>query len=274
MKYFCFSIILVSFFSCVKSTQPKENIDFKNYMEINAVKEKNISSIDNWFSEILEKWNSYNLLTNGLGERKKVIYKTFIANETLNVYDFNDGKTIIGIIDNKTEYLGFAVTRFNIERTDKDWTWFLVVKYKKNNGFWDGLIKISDTLFYEFIHSDMLFLNNEWRKISSEFKYVNEKSIVTIDGQIGKIPIVYIIDNIEETIYFCKIKFIELEELANEYIISFAYNRNIDGIEYVFSIYSDEILFGNLIWNIKTDEIKLELINPINTITGKKWIKQ
>jgi len=284
MKQFYIVIIFVLFLSCSKNVNKNENANSRTsaieYMiennkntdlEINenryGTDEENIIFTDTWHSELLEKWNSYNLYAK---IQNRAVYKTLVADEPTNIYDFNDGKTIIDIIDKGIVYLGLAITRFKIENTDKNWTCFLVVKYKDNTNFWDGVIKINPSEFNEFIRYNMLFLNSEWCKVNPEYNYPKNKSIITIDDQIGEMPIVYLIDYAEEIIYSMNTTSIELKKLSSEYAISFLYIGNINEIEYEFSIRSDEILFGKVIWNIKSDEIKTELITPNNSIPGKE----
>jgi hypothetical protein len=232
-------------------------------------------SINEWNIKILELWNSYNLYTTNFTQETlvNVEFKTFSASELINIYDFNDGKTIIDIIENGTLYLGFAVTRFRIDPTDRNWTWFLIVKYREETGFWDGIIKISEAEFYEYIRNNMLFLNFEYSRRSHEIEYLY-RTVISINNNIinRKVPIVYFIDNNDEVIKTMNVEIIEiiLEGILKEYYISFMYDNINNKNTYVFSILSDEILFGKLLWNVEINEAEIQLIKPIDLNTGKE----
>jgi hypothetical protein len=262
MKYLfkavIFIIVLLTFVGCLKNKLPENN------ERIEKIKEEGNDSID-WHNRVLEKWNNYNLLTIEGTERNlvKAEFKVFIADKTMEVYDFIDGKTSISIIEKGSKYLGFAVTRFKIEPIDKNWTWFLVVKIQDGERFWDGIIQISMAEFYEYISYNMLFLNCQYHEYSESIAVVNN----SIDKKIG---LIYFFDNVKNDIKIIDVEQIIPEELKNNYYISFNYIEKVDNNKFKFIISSDEILFGNLIWNVQTDEINIELIKPVNSITGRE----
>jgi hypothetical protein len=249
-------ITFVIFIGCSRS----KNLDLTSDM-----KEK--TNNDDWHNEILEKWNDYNLYEYDDKNNifTKVEYKIFFTDESINIYDFNDGKTIIDVIEKKSNYLGFAVTRFKIEPTDKNWTWFLVVKYKKDEGLWDGMIKISLAEFNDHIQNNMLSLNCQYHELS--------QSIAVINNMKNVMPMIYFIDSSEERIIIMNNKQFEglmPDEVFTNFYISFSFFEKIDNKNFKFRIVSDEILFGDFIWNIETNEIDSNLVRPINQITGKE----
>jgi hypothetical protein len=266
MKLFNFSCLLYSIFIITFSGCSK-----KITANISSKLEKN------WITETLYRWNEYNLLTN-LNEETlvKAKYKHFFAEEPINVYNFNDGKTLVGTIE--AEYLAFAITRFKVDPKDRNWTWFLVVKYQQGDGFWDGIIPISIEQFMEYHQYGILFLNVNW---NDEFRN-NEIScaFAILNQTMEKIDPIYFLDNTSETVKIIdrdqiNKKIIEVkampEEIYNKYFISFNLNGILNKNEYMFSILvAEEITFGNLIWNTKTDEINIEFIHPIFIITGKE----
>ena len=257
-------ILLITLFGCSK----------KSITNIPSVVEKK------WIIETLNRWNKYNLLTN-LNEETlvKAKFKIFSSEEPISVYNFNDGKTLVGTIELGSEYLAFAITRFKINPNDRNWTWFLVVKYQQGNGFWDGIIPISMEEFMEYYQYGILFLNVNWH---DEFRN-NEIScaFASLHQTEEKIDPIYFLDNSSETIKIMdrdqvNQKIIEKkavpEEIYDKYSVSFYLNRVIDKNEYSFSILvAEEIEFGNLVWNTKTNEIRIEFTHPIFIITGKEW---
>ncbi|MCL2289137.1 MAG: hypothetical protein FWC34_00300 [Bacteroidetes bacterium] len=232
--------------------------------------------IESWISETLEKWESHNLFTS---QREKALikveYKIFVAEESINVYDFNNGKTMVGIIEKGAMYLGFGVTRFVLEPTDRYFTWFLAVKFQKGAGFWDGLIKINNTEFFQFLHYDnMLFLNVHYSPLLRSNKLTGTFAVVYSTDL--RISLIYHIDNLNGNIKFFNSELLEKalpsDLWDNEYYhVTFVFAEIVGPYEFKFRIISDIIFFGYLIWNIQINESNIYLTSPINVITGREW---
>jgi hypothetical protein len=251
-------------------TADRENIVLNE--EVNNNGFENDFEFNGWITKTVQRWNEYNLFTITSEETlTKAEYVIFTADETLFVFDYNDGKTLVGIVEPKSKYLGIAVTRFQIEPTDKNWNWFLVVKFQDGEGFWDGIINISMAQFYEYLQNNMLFFNTQSNELFKSNELLRSIAVIT---SIGRKPVsIYFVDNINKRIKITDSELMESalpEEIYSKYFISLNLKEILNKYEYIFKIGSDEIQIGFLTWNIQTDKINVE-IKPINTITGREW---
>ena len=230
---------------------------------------------DNNIKQILNDWKSLNIYRTvdyDIPIAELAMFYTEKATKPIDIYDFSTGKKINLSIKKDDFFIVFAQTRFIVDKQDKNWTNFYVIKYQKNsNRFWDGLIKTEDL---GLLDPKLLFLN-------CQFHY-NNQSLASVQGESNKYSILYIFDNVKGFMkktannqQINKISFNPINNRSFKYI-SFIYNgekpTNFD--KYEFMIQSDEISFGTIEWDYTNDLISVNLSDPIDIYTGRKYIQK
>jgi hypothetical protein len=223
-------------------------------------------------NDIIKDLNSLNIYRTkdyDLNIAEKSFFYAEKASSPIDVFDFQTGSNKIYKINKNDNFIVVAQTRFIVKENDKKWTHFYVVKCLDNmNRFWDGIISL-DSINTKF--DKLLFLN-------CQFHY-NNQTIATVEGENQKQTVIYIFDNTLGKIYktdgiaeLVALKFNKINDREFKYI-QYIYNGEKPDTydKYQFSIISDELNFGNILWDYKNEKVTINVTDPIDIYTGKKY---
>ena len=217
----------------------------------------------------LNSLNIYRTKDYDLNIAEKAVFYAEKASSVIDVFDFQTGLNKVYKINKNDNFIIVAQTRFIVNKNDKNWTNYYVVKCVDNkNRFWDGIISL-DSVNTKF--DNLLFLN-------CQFHY-NNQTMVTVEGEKQKQTVIYLFDNNSGKIYktdsiaeLVALKFNKINDREFKYI-QYIYNGEKPETydKYQFSIISDEINFGYILWDYSNEKVTINLTDPIDIYTGRKY---